>query len=107
MFPEKALLSAVRVTLFTRPGCGLCDAAKHTVAQMQMRRPFDYSEVDIMAPRNRQWKDIYDFDMPVPHVQSVQSRKGQTELSDPKKLFHRFTEQEVEQLVDEAERSAL
>lgn len=57
-----------------------------------------------MAPENKQWKDVYDFDVPVLHVQS---RKGETELSDPKKLFHRFTEQEVEQLVDEAERDAL
>lgn len=104
MFPTRALLSAARVTLFTRAGCGLCDAAKHTVVQLHKRRSFDYSELDIMAPGNKQWRDVYDFDVPVLHVQCS---KGQSELSDPKKLFHRFTEQEVEELVDEAEENAL
>lgn len=97
MFPTTALLAA-RVTLFTRAGCGLCDTAKHTVVQLNKRRPFDYHELDIMTPENKPWRDVYDFDVPVLHVQP-------NPLSDPKKLFHRFTEQEVEKLVDEAEQS--
>lgn len=101
MLPSRALLSAARATLFTRDGCGLCDTAKHTVVQLNKRRPFDYTELDIMTPANKPWRDVYDFDVPVLHVQY---NKGQTELSDPKKLFHRFTEQEVENLVDEAEK---
>jgi hypothetical protein len=98
MFPTARLL-AVRVTLFTRVGCGLCDTAKHAVTQLHKRRPFDYSEVDIMVPSNKEWKDVYEFDVPVLHVQPAT-----TALSDPKKLFHRFTEQEVETLVDSAEK---
>jgi hypothetical protein len=53
-----------------------------------------------MAPENKSWKDVYEFDVPVLHVQSALK----DQLSDPKKLFHRFTEQEVENLVDEAEK---
>ncbi|KAL4959598.1 glutaredoxin family protein [Aspergillus stella-maris] len=99
MFPTSRLLQSARVTLFTRAGCGLCDTAKNTVTQLHKRRPFDYSEVDIMGPGNKQWKDVYEFDVPVLHVQS-----GTGELSDPKKLFHRWTEQEVETLVNIAEK---
>ncbi|KAE8325480.1 hypothetical protein BDV39DRAFT_178515 [Aspergillus sergii] len=108
MFPTAASLSqAVRVTLFTRVGCGLCDTAKHAVTQLHKRRPFEYSELDIMVPTNKPWKDVYEFDVPVLHVQSVkgQLENGEADLSDPKKLFHRFTEQEVETLVDEAEKA--
>lgn len=54
-----------------------------------------------MVPGNKEWKDIYDFDVPVLHVQSTITGS----LSDPKKLFHRWTEQEVETLVDNAEKT--
>ncbi|KAL4976333.1 hypothetical protein BDW66DRAFT_52738 [Aspergillus desertorum] len=99
MFPTARLLQP-RVTLFTRAGCGLCDTAKHTVTQLHKRRPFDYSEVDIMVPGNKQWKDVYEFDVPVLHVQSDTGAQ-----SEPKKLFHRWSEQEVETLVDDAEKA--
>lgn len=100
MFATKALLGphAARLTLFTRAHCGLCDTAKLTLSRLRQRRPFDYAEVDIMAPGNQQWKDVYEFDVPVLHVET---QRGSGE--EPRKLFHRFTEQEVEKLVDEAE----
>ncbi|EAW07696.1 glutaredoxin family protein [Aspergillus clavatus NRRL 1] len=101
MLFTKALLSPARVTLFTRANCGLCDTAKQAVTQLHKRRPFDYSELDIMVSENKPWRDVYEFDVPVLHVQSV----VKDQLSDPKKLFHRFTEQEVEKLVDEAEKT--
>jgi hypothetical protein len=90
---------SARVTLFTRAGCGLCDTAKHNVLQLHKRRPFEYSELDIMHPSHKLWKDVYEFDVPVLHVHSAKDAT----LSDPKKLFHRFSEQEVEKLVDEVE----
>lgn len=52
-----------------------------------------------MEPGNKAWKDVYEFDVPVLHVQT--ETKANSELSDPKKLFHRFTEQEVEEAVNE------
>lgn len=105
MFPTRALFSnTVRVTLFTRANCGLCVTAKNTVAQLNKRKPFDYHEVDIMVPGNEAWKNVYEFDVPVLHIQAP--RTGGTELSDPKKLFHRFTEEAVEDLVDQVEKEA-
>ncbi|PWY89740.1 hypothetical protein BO70DRAFT_392954 [Aspergillus heteromorphus CBS 117.55] len=100
MFPTAIRLQAARVTLFTRANCGLCDTAKLTVSQLHKRRPFDYAEMDIQLPANKAWKDVYDFDVPVLHVQSVAGDA----LSDPKKLFHRWTEQEMETLIDAAEK---
>ncbi|CAI7585338.1 unnamed protein product [Penicillium manginii] len=100
MFPTRALFGQARLTLFTRAGCGLCDNAKKTV-----RRPFEFVETYIDEPGNKKWKDVYDFDVPVIHVQSVENGlPKEADLSDARKLFHRMTEQEVEQLVAEAEK---
>ncbi|CAI7573631.1 unnamed protein product [Penicillium pancosmium] len=92
MFPTRALFGQARLTLFTRAGCGLCDNAKKTVVQLHQRRPFEFVETYIDEPGNKKWKDVYDFDVP------------EADLSDARKLFHRMTEQEVEQLVTEAEK---
>ncbi|KAJ5950940.1 uncharacterized protein N7479_009353 [Penicillium vulpinum] len=106
MFPTHFLLSSARLTLFTRVGCGLCDTAKNTVLQLQKRRSFEYVEADIMEPVNKSWKDVYEFDVPVLHVQSVHNGlPNEASLSDARKLFHRWTEQEVERSVDEAEKA--
>lgn len=99
----RALLSSTssaRLTLFTRAQCGLCDNAKLTLSKLQQHRTFRYSEVDIMAPEHKQWKDVYEFDVPVLHVQPPNS----DDESGLRKLFHRFSESEVEKLVDDAER---
>ncbi|KAK2760760.1 hypothetical protein FQN54_001996 [Arachnomyces sp. PD_36] len=103
MFPTPALLSRnVRLTLFTRANCSLCDTAKHNVNQLLKRKPLPYSEIDVMATGNKMWKDVYEFDTPVLHVQ----RTDQMDTTGPKKLFHRFSEQEVEKLVGEVGDSA-
>lgn len=104
MFPTSTLFGPARLTLFTRAGCGLCDTAKLAVFQVAKRRPFEYVEKDIMQSGNQQWKDVYEFDVPVLHAQSVEQGPKEADLSDARKLFHRWTEQEVEQLVDDAEK---
>lgn len=105
MLPTPALWASARLTLFTRVGCGLCDNAKNTVLQFHKRRSFEYIEKDIMAPGNESWREAYDFDVPVLHVQAVKDGLPQAAtLSDARKLFHRMTEAEVEKSVDEAEK---
>ncbi|KAL1996713.1 hypothetical protein VTN49DRAFT_7578 [Thermomyces lanuginosus] len=92
--------NTVRLTLFTRAHCGLCDTAKRTLSKIQQQRQIDYKEVDIMAPENKRWKDVYEFDVPVLHVEpAVQQNADSTR--ELRKLFHRFTEQEVEKAMDE------
>ena len=74
-------------------------------SSLHKRRPFEYIETYVDEPENKKWKDVYDFDVPVLHVQSVkEGLPKEATLSDERKLFHRMTEQEVEQLVDEAEK---
>jgi len=51
-----------------------------------------------MEPQNEKWK-IYEFDVPVIHVEKVKSDTDETSLT-AKKLMHRFKEQEVESLMD-------
>jgi glutaredoxin len=35
------------VTLYTRPGCHLCDEARATLQKLRERTPFDLHEIDI------------------------------------------------------------
>lgn len=102
MFPTRSLLSkSVGLTFFTRANCSLCDTAKHNVNQLLKRKPLPYSEIDVMTTGNEKWKNVYEFDTPVLHIQ----RTDQANAAEPKKLFHRFSEQEVEKLVNEVENS--
>jgi len=36
-----------RVTLYGKPGCCLCDEARHVVADVRERVPFELEEVDV------------------------------------------------------------
>jgi glutaredoxin len=36
-----------RVTLYSRPGCGLCDEARAVILAVRERIPFDVQEVDV------------------------------------------------------------
>ncbi|EEH41411.1 glutaredoxin domain-containing protein [Paracoccidioides lutzii Pb01] len=107
MRPTSRLLQNTRITLFTRVNCSLCDTAKNTIAKLADKKPFLYSEIDVMAPQNKTWKDVYEFDVPVLHVQRVLSKVNDDRktLSNPKKLFHRFTEEEIEKAMKEVAES--
>jgi hypothetical protein len=62
-----------------------------------------------MAPGQEKWRDIYDFDVPVLHVDKGQTGSDNTEaptLDAAKKLMHRFTVEEVENAVDEVVRAS-
>ena len=37
----------MKVTLYTRRGCHLCDEAKHAIGVARRRNAFDYEELDI------------------------------------------------------------
>jgi glutaredoxin len=52
-----------RVTLYTRPGCCLCDAAKAVVAEARKRSDFDYEEFDIDA--DPELLRVYNDEVPV------------------------------------------
>ena len=98
---------SARLTLFTKSDCGLCDTAKAQLAQLQKRRTVEYSEVDIMHPDNKKFFNMYAFDVPVLHVSRVMHTYSKPDIvSEERKLMHRFSEEEVEALIDEAEQRA-
>lgn len=95
---------SARLTLFTKSDCSLCDTAKARLAEVQKRRTVEYKEVDIMHEDNKKWFNAYCFDVPVLHVSRVMHTYSKPDVvSKEKKLWHRFSEEEVEQLIDEAE----
>ncbi|KAG6363178.1 hypothetical protein INS49_008274 [Diaporthe citri] len=93
-----------RITLFTREHCGLCVSARSVLSDVWDSRPFVYKEVDIVKPAAQQWKDLYDFDVPVIHVSKADSPEEDPKLA-PKasKLMHRFTPEQVKAMMDKAE----
>ncbi|OLQ11436.1 Glutaredoxin-like protein C5orf63-like [Symbiodinium microadriaticum] len=77
-----------QVTLFTKPGCTLCDKA---VAKLkETTQPFQLSTVNIDAPGNESWRERYWCDIPVFHIDGAFWAK------------HRLTDEEVESALAEA-----
>jgi len=108
MRPSLSLkLAKVQLTLFTRANCGLCDVAKSRIVDFNKKQPdpINYAEVDIMGPGQQKWKDAYDFDVPVLHIDPIveNGQQFQPTLDAAKKLMHRFTVEEVENGVREVE----
>jgi glutaredoxin len=81
------------ITLFTRPGCTLCDSAKFVIkkagrrvrlhrclsecselsclvliGESLLQATFDYREVDISATGQQKWLELYTNDIPVIHL---------------------------------------
>jgi glutaredoxin len=53
----------MKVTVYTRSGCHLCDQAKQVIESVRRRTAFDYEEFDIDSdPRLRQ---LYNEEVPV------------------------------------------
>ncbi|CAJ1354086.1 unnamed protein product [Effrenium voratum] len=77
-----------QVTLFTKPGCTLCDKAMEKLKQSS--QPFELSTINIEAPGNEEWNARYWCDIPVFHINGAFWAK------------HRLTEQEVEAALSEA-----
>jgi len=62
---------SLRHTLFIRQNCSLCTDAKEVMSKVWDRRPFEYTEIDVMAPGQTKWKNLYEFDTPVVSVMQV------------------------------------
>jgi glutaredoxin len=59
------------VTLYTKPGCCLCDEAKEALERVRARHPFDLSEVDVAA--DPALLDHYGERLPVVAVDGVET----------------------------------
>ncbi|KIW06756.1 uncharacterized protein PV09_02446 [Verruconis gallopava] len=101
MKPSMRLLNTCRVTLFTRPNCSLCDDAKVVLSKVWDVRPFDYQEINVMAPGQEEWKNVYEFDTPVVHVDKA-FRCQTTTFS--LKTMHKIMPDQIHQLMDKVEK---
>ncbi|CZT22679.1 uncharacterized protein RCC_08384 [Ramularia collo-cygni] len=69
------------------------------------KRPFEYKEVDIKARDMEKWKALYEFDVPVLHVErNVGDEKvngdGEVLGTGGRKVKHRSTVEELEGVMD-------
>ena len=53
----------MKVTLYTRRGCHLCDDAKRAIDSARLRRAFDYEEFDIDS--DPELRRLYNEEVPV------------------------------------------
>lgn len=60
------------VRLFTKPDCTLCHPVKFVIQKVQQHIPFRYEEVDISSERNKNWFELYKYDIPVVHFNGVE-----------------------------------
>ncbi|KAH8809773.1 hypothetical protein F5882DRAFT_96887 [Hyaloscypha sp. PMI_1271] len=97
MYPSVRLLQhACRITLFTRANCSLCTKAKQTLSEVWDVKPFEFKQIDVMRPEEKNWRNLYEFDTPVIHINSSKKSDELPELaSQAKKLMHRFSAEEV------------
>ncbi|EMF16864.1 uncharacterized protein SEPMUDRAFT_137601 [Sphaerulina musiva SO2202] len=101
---SRLLQHSLRLTFFTHEHCTLCQPVKDVMSTVWDRRPFGYEEIDILAPENNKWKQLYEFDIPVLHVDRTSSSNGTTTAA-ARKLKHRWTQEQLEKVMDEVENS--
>ncbi|KAK1076282.1 hypothetical protein LTR33_009084 [Friedmanniomyces endolithicus] len=97
----------LRLTLFTRANCSLCDDAKVVLERVRIHRRFEYAEIDVMATGNGKWKALYEFDTPVVHIDQAKDLNGASQgegtTALAKKLMHSFNEAQLRTAMDEVE----
>ncbi|ELU01325.1 hypothetical protein CAPTEDRAFT_228559 [Capitella teleta] len=54
------------LTLYTKDVCSLCEDAKEVLEPFMHR--FNFEQVDIEAPSNKEWWEKYKFEIPVFHL---------------------------------------
>ncbi len=70
----------VELTLYTRPGCHLCDDLKETLLRLRRRQPFELREVDIS--RDPALERRYGHDIPVLLIDGVETARHRIDEAD-------------------------
>ncbi|KAL7273315.1 hypothetical protein RUND412_003844 [Rhizina undulata] len=104
MQPTLRLLTLRRlplhITFFSRSSCALCTNARDTLSRVWEERPFEFKEIDVMDGGGK-WKDAYEFDVPVIHVAKTIGPEHNGPVSkEVKKLMHRFSEEQVKEVME-------
>ena len=70
----------MRLTLYTRPGCHLCDDLKETLLQVRCRQAFELTEVDIS--RDPLLERRYGHDIPVLLIDGIEAARHRIDEAD-------------------------
>ena len=68
------------VTLYTRPGCCLCDDAKRVIAEARQQTAFDYQELDIDT--DPELRRLYNDQIPVIAIDGVKAFQYKVKLNE-------------------------
>jgi glutaredoxin len=71
----------MRVTLYSRPGCHLCDVARATIESQRGRTPFELVEIDIETDERLELD--YGIRIPVVEIDGVEAFEVEV---DPREL---------------------
>ena len=63
--------SPIKIKLFTKEGCTLCDKVKDTLSSIRTDYPHSLYAVDITDEDKQVWFDKYKYDIPVLHMEDV------------------------------------
>lgn len=61
----------VKIVLYSRPGCHLCDDVHAVLDEVRRERPFELQVRDIS--RKRSWIEAYGLDIPVVTINGVEA----------------------------------
>ncbi|KAK9459639.1 uncharacterized protein V1516DRAFT_538559 [Lipomyces oligophaga] len=86
-----------RLTIFSRPNCGLCSEAKLSISKALPKlttgdKSLQVKEVDILEPENQKWFDKYAYDVPVVYFQLAED-------AEIKRIMHHISETDIIKLV--------
>lgn len=86
--------SNVKLTFFSKPNCGLCEAAKEVLDDVLTSEEFvnesiPVKNININDIRNKEWWNAYCFDIPVLHIEKKDDKKSLI------KIMHFFREDEL------------
>ncbi|HJQ69711.1 MAG TPA: glutaredoxin family protein [Blastocatellia bacterium] len=70
----------IKVVIYTRPGCHLCEEAKAIIQEARAERPFSLEEVNIDL--DPQAADLYRYDIPVIFINGVKVFKHRVSARD-------------------------
>ena len=75
----------IRVTLYSRPGCHLCDEMKAVIARVSASVPLALDEIDIST--DTRLEDLYGLEIPVLMVDGKKAAKFRVTEADLRRIL--------------------
>ena len=95
----------LHLLFLSRASCAICTNARATLAKVWQKRPFEYTEIDVMLPSGAAYR-AYEFDVPVIQVSRVTGGEhGAAKHGDVLwERMHKICESEILDKLSELER---